>query len=380
MLRSGCRAFTTNAVIEIDNVVIGAGVIGLALARKLATARPDESTLLLEKHLRPGEETSSRNSQVIHAGIYYPEDSLKTKLCIKGKLALYDLLDKAGLPYRNIGKWVVAQDADQQHYLETLHAKAQRLGVPTHFLDHPTHQTIEPLVKARAILVSPTTGIVDVHRYMDYLAQDYQDHGGIVALSTPVQGLRFADGLYQLRTPEATVVARRVFNCAGLYADQVADWLLPGKYRLHYARGHYYTSPGLRMDRLIYPCPEKNLAGLGTHLTIDLAGQVRFGPDVQYIDSPTDYHVPEHPPDQFLPAIQSYLQVDDALRLLPDYAGIRPKLAGPGEPFRDFLIHHEAPDGFPGLYTLMGIESPGLTSSLAIADHVHDLIQSSSTS
>ncbi|KAI8074118.1 FAD dependent oxidoreductase [Gongronella butleri] len=369
------RRFSTQPALEIDNVVVGAGVVGLALARRLAIARPDETTLLLEKNTRVGEETSSRNSQVIHAGLYYPETSLKTKLCIQGKIALYELLERAQLPYRKVGKWIVAQDDAQCAYLAQLHEKAQRLGVPTYFLDNAAHQTTEPLVKAQAILVSPSTGIVDVHRLLDYLEQDFQDQNGILALATPVTGItRQTSGLFELATPDATVVARRVFNSAGLYADQVSNMVLPGKYKLHYARGHYYTTPGLAMSRLIYPCPEKNLAGLGTHLTMDLAGQVRFGPDVQYIDSPTDYDVPEDPPQEFLPAIQRYLRVDDSLRLLPDYAGIRPKLAAPGESFRDFVIQHEKDDDMPGFYTLIGIESPGLTSSLAIADYTVNLI------
>lgn len=324
---------------------------------------------------------SARNSEVIHAGLYYPEDSLKTKLCIGGNRKLYALFKHVDIPHKKIGKWIVAQDKDQHEYLKTMHAKANRLGVETYFLDNGMEE--EPEIKAYSVLVSPSTGILDSHSFMDYLDQRISAVGDI-ALNTSVRSIRpYINGGYlvEIATPShsnnvTTVLAQRVFNAGGLHADKVSNMLLPNKpYKLHYARGHYYslTSP-LKVNHLIYPCPEKNLAGLGTHLTLDMAGRVKFGPDVQYIDDPYDYSVPdsEEKKEAFTKAIQTYLPTLQKDKLHPDYAGIRPKLAGPGEPFQDFIIKEE--EGYKHFFSLIGIESPGLTSSLAIADYVHDMI------
>ncbi|CAO3673829.1 unnamed protein product [Rhizopus stolonifer] len=370
------RFFTTARTIvpdlEVDNIVIGAGVVGLAIGEKLTRSRPTESTFVVEKHTSVGQETSSRNSEVIHAGIYYPKDSLKTKLCIQGNRKLYPLLEKNQLAHKRLGKWIVAQDATQIEYLKQLHDKANQLDVPTFFLDPSEAQAQEPHVRAKAVLVSPTTGIVDSHALMSYLEQ--QQH---VALATEVSAIKpSSDGyLLQLVTNNqpSWILTRRVFNSAGLYAHQIAQ-MVGLSYRLYFARGHYYRTAPIKVNHLIYPCPEKNLAGLGTHLTLDLAGQIKFGPDVEYIDT-LDYSVPEDQAKKeiFAKAIQSYLPDLNAGKLYPDYSGIRPKLAGPGEPFRDFIIKEE-PD-FDNFFTLMGIESPGLTSSLAIADYVYQLIR-----
>lgn len=319
---------------------------------------------------------------MIHAGLYYPEDSLKTKLCIQGNRKLYNLFKHVDIPHKKIGKWIVAQDEDQHAYLKTMHAKANRLGVETYFLSNLKE---EPEIKAYAVLVSPSTGILDSHALMDYLDQRISAVGDI-ALNTSVQSIRPATShgttgfLVDIATPShstqtTTVLAQRVFNCGGLHADKLSNMVLPDTYQLHYARGHYYTltSP-LHVKHLIYPCPEKNLAGLGTHLTLDMAGRVKFGPDVQYIDDPYDYSVPdsEEKKEAFASAIQTYLPSLQKEKLHPDYAGIRPKLAGPGEPFRDFIIKEEEELNRKGFFSLIGIESPGLTSSLAIADYVYD--------
>ncbi|RCI01985.1 hypothetical protein CU098_000857, partial [Rhizopus stolonifer] len=341
----GKRAFSSRPrtpELQVDNIVIGAGVVGLALGEKLTRCMPKETTCVIEKNKRVGEETSARNSEVIHAGLYYPEKSLKTKLCIQGNRMLYRLLDKTNIGYRRLGKWIVAQNQDQLTYLESLHQKATRLGVETYFMDPQEARHIEPHVKAHAVLVSPSTGIIDSHQLMDYLEQ----HIGDVALNTAVRSIQPTSGGYllELATPSdaqdtTCVFAKRVFNAAGLHADKVSNMLMPGHYRLYYARGHYYTcSEPIQVNHLIYPCPEKNLAGLGTHLTLDLAGRIKFGPDVQYIDDPYDYRVPDDDKkrEAFAEAIQSYLPRMHKDKLSPDYSGIRPKLAGPGEPFRDF--------------------------------------------
>ncbi|RCH88602.1 hypothetical protein CU097_009270 [Rhizopus azygosporus] len=312
--------------LQVDNIIIGGGVVGLALGEKLTRERPTETTFVVEKNKLIGQETSSRNSEVIHAGIYYPEESLKTRLCIEGNRKMYKLLAQKGIPHKQIGKWVVAQDASQEAYLKQLHAKATRLGVPTYFLSLDEAKRQEPHVHiGRAVLVSPSTGILDSHALMSYLEQNVE-----VALATEVKAIRPQQPGYLLQLVtnqiQSWVLARRVFNAAGLHADKIGQMLqLP--YRLYYARGHYYrsTDTQLQVNHLIYPCPEKNLAGLGTHLTLDLAGHLKFGPDVQYINDPNDYQVPEDEAkkDAFVKAIRTYLPSLNPEKLHPDYSGIR---------------------------------------------------------
>lgn len=272
---------------------------------------------------------------MIHAGIYYPEDSLKTKLCIQGNRSLYSLLSKTDIPYKRIGKWVVAQDEEQHEYLKGLHAKATRLGVETYFMDKEQAAKQEPNIHAHSALVSPTTGIIDSHSFMDHLEQQISQVGD-VALCTSIKSIRPSTNgtgyLLEIATPAdsnniTTVLAQRVFNSGGLHADKVSNLLLgEDKYNLYYARGHYYAlNTPIQVNHLIYPCPEKNLAGLGTHLTLDLAGRVKFGPDVQYIDDPYDYSVPdsEEKRNAFASAIQTYLPSLDKEKLHADYSGIR---------------------------------------------------------
>ncbi|ORZ14733.1 FAD dependent oxidoreductase [Absidia repens] len=332
------RTFSTIRTpdLEVDNVVIGGGVVGLSIADMLTRERPQESTLLIEKNKRLGEETSSRNSEVIHAGIYYPKDSLKTQLCIQGNRLLYDLLEKTNIPYDKIGKWIVAQSPTQHEYLQQLSEKATALGVETYFMNGEKAMELEPELKAHSVLVSPSTGIIDSHAFMDYLEQRIIEQGGNIGLNTRVSGLQATftgDGRYFLETVDGssnaqlTVSAKhRVFNAAGLYAHQISNCLMPDKYKLYYARGHYYAyNAPSSIRHLIYPCPEKNLAGLGTHLTLDMAGKVKFGPDVLYIDDPNDYTLPDDLDHKmaFSRAIQTYLPGIKLDKLQPDYAGIR---------------------------------------------------------
>lgn len=309
---------------------------------------------------------------------------------------LYQLLSKTDIPYKRLGKWVVAQDKDQDDYLQTLHTKANRLGVETYFIGQAEANSQEPNINAYSALVSPSTGIIDSHHFMEYL--DYQiSQTGDVALCTEVQTIRPREDGYLLELTTSnettTLLARRVFNAGGLHADKVSNFLIPDAYKLYYARGHYYAyNAPLQVNHLIYPCPEKNLAGLGTHLTLDMAGQVKFGPDVQYINDPYDYSVPddEDKKDEFSNAIRLYLPSLNKDKLHADYSGIRyaemqwirelllndiyrPKLAGPGDPFKDFVIKEEP--GYDNFFTLIGIESPGLTSSLAIAEYVYSMIR-----
>ncbi|CAO3590893.1 unnamed protein product [Absidia cylindrospora] len=251
-------------------------------------------------------------------------------------------------------------------------------------MDGAKAMEVEPELKAHSVLVSPSTGIIDSHAFMDYLEQRIIEQGGDIGLNTRVSGLQATssgDGRYLLQTVDGsshtqmTVLAKqRVFNAGGLYAHHISNYLMPDKYKLYYARGHYYAyNAPSSIRHLIYPCPEKNLAGLGTHLTLDMAGKVKFGPDVLYVDDPNDYTLPDDLDHKlaFSRAIQTYLPGIKLDKLQPDYAGIRPKLAGPGESFQDFIIQEEKADGFDGFFSLIGIESPGLTSSLAIADYIH---------
>ncbi|KAK3818080.1 MAG: FAD dependent oxidoreductase [Linnemannia gamsii] len=410
---------------EVDHLVIGAGVVGLAIAERLA-ARGGGSTLLVEKNTATGQETSSRNSEVIHAGLYYPPNSLKTKLCIKGNEMMYDLCEKYNIEYQQITKWVVGQNESDLEYLETLSKKADKLlprtkrmpGAPTFMLSEEEMRSQEPFVKGRAALVSPRTGIVDVHGLMQLLETRVQEHGGDLVLQCEVIYLeKLAGGGFKvvMKTSAGPVAikAATVINSAGLHSDKVYNMLqwpvipptatiseitaeddsslkdadladldptnfesrLP-PLKQYYCKGHYYGYSGKALvSRLIYPVPDKNLTGLGTHLTLDLAGRMRFGPDVLYVNDPNDYSIDlstvgsTSSMKTVSQVIQTYLPAIKSSSLYADYAGIRPKLAGPGEPFRDFIIHHHN-----GFVNLAGIESPGLTSSLAIAEHVETLL------
>ncbi|KAI7901539.1 FAD dependent oxidoreductase [Cokeromyces recurvatus] len=330
------RSFSTVRLpdVEVDNIVIGAGVVGLAIGEKLTRERPNEMTFVIDKNKRIGEETSSRNSEVIHAGLYYPEDSLKTKLCIQGNRMLYDLCRERKIRHKRIGKWIVAQNKEQHQYLQRLYNKATRLGVETYFIDQQREiKAQEPNIHALSVLVSPSTGIIDSHHFMSYLEQQISQQGGDVVLSTCVRSIEpssIKEGGYLLelvtnnKDDVSLIWTKRVFNSGGLHADKVSNMLLSNKYKLHYARGHYYAYHApLKVNHLIYPCPERDLAGLGTHLTLDLAGSVKFGPDVEYIDSPHDYSVSDERKDMFCEAIQSYLPSLNKERLHVDYSGIR---------------------------------------------------------
>ncbi|KAI8639200.1 FAD dependent oxidoreductase [Parasitella parasitica] len=327
------RAFSTirTPELEVDNIVIGAGVVGLAIGEKLTRERPNETTFVVEKNVRIGEETSARNSEVIHAGLYYPENSLKTKLCIQGNRMLYKLFETVDIPHRKLGKWIVAQNQEQHCYLQGVHDKARRLGIETYFIDQKQARAQEPHIRLHSALVSPSTGIIDSHHFLSYLEQKISLVGN-VALCTAVKSISKAsrDGfVLELATPSetTTVLARRVFNAGGLHADKVSNMLpLARPHRLYYARGHYYAyNAPLQVNHLIYPCPEKNLAGLGTHLTLDMAGGIKFGPDVQYIDNPYDYSVPDddQKKEAFVDAINSYLPCLSKDKLHADYSGIR---------------------------------------------------------
>ncbi|KAK9457172.1 putative FAD-dependent oxidoreductase [Dipodascopsis uninucleata] len=371
---------------DFSHLVIGAGVVGLSIASRLAQA--GGRVLLVERHAAIGTETSARNSEVIHAGIYYPEDSLKTKLCIRGKSMLYHVCEKYGIGYKNCGKWIVAQTDDEHTFLEAMHAKAQSLKVPTEFVTEKQARNLEPAVRARrAILNSPSTGIVSAHELMMYLQGKFENHGGDLALGTKVKALDFdrSRGLYNVKfsvsddgeeLDEMDLKFENVINSAGNSAPLISNGILPADRHVlpYFAKGSYfsYNLSTPKTERLIYPCPAGH-AGLGTHLTLDLGGRIRFGPNVEWVSSPDDLAANGSQLGEVFDEVQRYLPDIDKTGFSPDYAGIRPKIAGPEKKgFTDFYIKHE-PD-FPGFINLLGIESPGLTSSLAIGEYVHELL------
>jgi L-2-hydroxyglutarate oxidase LhgO len=358
----------------IDVIVIGAGVVGLGAARRFALA--GQSVMVLEKATSFGMETSARNSEVIHAGIYYQPGTLKARLCVEGRAALYAFCRNRGVPHRSCGKLIVAAGPAQIAELARIKVNAETCGVTNLvWLDKAEVGALEPDIRCDRALFSPSTGIIDSHAYMLALLGEAEVHGASLVCNTEVTGLkRERPGwLVSIAGEQAPVVcARTVINCAGLHAGQIANMVdeLPSTHRprLRYARGCYFTyGAKTRFRHLIYPVPEPG--GLGTHLTLDMAGQARFGPDVEWVDV-IDYAVAANRRDKFGKAVQQFWPEVDPTQLQPAYAGIRPKLSGPGEPPADFRIDGPTDHGVPGLFNLFGIESPGLTSSLALADHV----------
>jgi L-2-hydroxyglutarate oxidase LhgO len=356
---------------RIECVVIGAGVVGLALARELAMA--GREVVVLEAEDRFGTGTSSRNSEVIHAGMYYPAGSLKARLCLEGNRTLYEYCLARQVGHRRCGKLIVATGPGQLDALRRIQAQAEANGIlDLRWLERDQAVALEPSLDCVAALVSPSTGIVDSHGLMQALLRDAEDHGTALVFRSPVIGGEpAADGL-ELEIGGAEpmrVLAGQVFNCAGLHARTVAcamggvaERAVPPVYL---AKGNYYTLSGpAPFSRLVYPVPEA--AGLGVHLTLDLGGQARFGPDVEWVDS-INYEVDPARADRFYAAIRRYWPGLGDGALQPAYAGIRPKLQGPGDPIRDFLIQSEADHGVKGLWNLLGIESPGLTACLSLA-------------
>ncbi len=358
----------------VDCVVIGAGVVGLACARALALA--GREVIVLEAAGAIGTETSSRNSEVIHAGIYYPPGSLKAVSCVKGRQLLYRYCEQHGVAHRRCGKLIVATEAVQIATLHRIQAHAAANGVDDlRLLTAGEARAMEPALRCVAALVSPSTGIIDSHGLMLAYQGEAEERGAMLALHSPVIGGSVEAGGVMLDVGGAEpmrILARTVINSAGLMAQRVTAAIRGFPQDLvppcHYAKGNYYSLTGRSpFTHLIYPVPEA--AGLGVHLTLDLAGQARFGPDVEWI-SEIDYDVDLRRADGFYRAIRDYWPGLKDGQLAPGYAGIRPKLGGADTPSSDFLIQGPAEHGVPGLINLFGIESPGLTASLALAEHV----------
>jgi L-2-hydroxyglutarate oxidase LhgO len=361
---------------DAGTVVVGAGVVGLAVGRALAQS--GREVLVLEQAAAIGTATSSRNSGVIHAGIYYPPGSLRAQLCVRGKALLYEYCAARGVAHRRCGKLIVATTSDEVATLERYAATAAANGAgELRRLGPREVAELEPAVQAVAALHSTTTGIVDVHELMQALQADIEAAGGQVVLNTSVQGVAALGSGFRVTLADDTALTCEAFvNSAGLHAPELAArtaGLPPGSWpRSFYARGHYYTLTGRSpFRRLVYPVAVGG--GLGTHVTVDLAGRVRFGPDVEWIDS-IDYSFGSDRRAEFAAAIRRYYPGIDPERLAPDYTGVRPKISGPGEPAADFRIDGPATHGIAGLVNLFGIESPGLTACLAIGEHVAGLI------
>ncbi|KAI0313605.1 FAD dependent oxidoreductase [Amylostereum chailletii] len=411
----------------VDFLVIGGGVVGLAVARQLSRRFADKSTILLERHTRAGEETSSRNSEVIHAGLYYPERSFKTQLCLRGRQLMYEHCTKNNISHRQVGKLVVARD-DQRSYIEKLHAKALAMQpppfwdpshplLPTELINGDRARELEPSLSPdiSAALWSPQTGIVDSRELMGSFERDVEDAGGSLAYATRVVRIDpnpdEPGWVVQTVTGDASgtdsdaMHARVLINASGLSAPLIVNALLPPETRIpmYFARGSYasYNGPGVEdVSHLIYPCPDtgKGKTGhgfqsLGTHLTLDLQGKVRFGPDLEWLSPPPSMQINDEStvgfwsnhliPDAsrletMYEAVTSYMPGVQLDGLQPDYVGIRPKLVGPGGEFQDFVFRTDdsadyapSPVGRGGrMISLLGIESPGLTSSMAIAEYV----------
>jgi len=360
---------------SVDVLVVGAGVIGLAITAKIS--QHFDNVLVIDKNTSFGEETSSRNSEVIHAGIYYPQNSLKAKLCVQGKAMLYDYCHERHIPVNKIGKLLVAHGEEEEAYLIKTVISAQKNGVDDlTWLDQSTLSQLEPELRATAALHSPSTGIIDSHAYMQsLLTQAEQNDAMFVGRTKMINATPTSQGFevtLDSQGEKLLIHCTHLINCAGLHSEALAHTIegldksiIP---KLHWCRGHYFSYQGKSpFKQLIYPIPRDN--GLGIHASLDMGGQLKFGPDTQYIEK-LDYRFPEKLKDKFIKQVSKYFPNLSEDKLQPAYAGIRPKLQSADEPFRDFVIQTSEIHKINGLINLFGIDSPGLTSSLAIANYV----------
>ena len=372
-------------MLHMDITIVGAGIIGLAVA--CAVSGRGKQVVLVEQEPGPGRVTSSRNSEVIHAGIYYPKGSLKAGLCVEGARMLYAFCEKNRLPFQRIGKVIVASAIREEKAIEDLWKKGTENGAEgLSMLTRSELKLREPHVSGISALFSPNTGIIDTHTLIKRLESCALRRGCTILYQTRLEGIDRSPGGYSCRVeaPAAehyTFLTTALVNAAGLQADATAALagidIDKASYRIFPAKGHYFRVRGRKqalVNGLVYPGPEKNLAGLGIHVTKDLSGAVRLGPDVQYVDT-ISYDVDPSLAPAFLASARTLLPFLDEEDLHPDMAGVRPKIQPPGGDVRDFVIRHEADRDLFGLISLIGIESPGLTSCLAIGDMVRDLLE-----
>ncbi|OGC33842.1 hypothetical protein A3J90_00775 [candidate division WOR-1 bacterium RIFOXYC2_FULL_37_10] len=360
--------------------IIGAGVVGLAIARELSD-KINGDIVVFEKNESFGQETSSRNSEVVHAGIYYPKDSLKSKLCLLGNKLLYEFCKSKVIKYKNCGKIIVSTNEEEALQIKSIHEKAASIGVlGLTLLTKDDILKIEPQVYALNGIFSSTTGIIDSHGLMKILHEEAQNNGVMFAFGNEVVKIVKTSKGYAIETSKGEkILSEIVINAAGLYSDKIAritgfdvDAL---HYRLHFCKGDYFSISGATgmLHHLVYPVPHEKGYGLGVHTTLDLEGCVRLGPDATYVDH-IYYDVDDGKREAFYSAAKTYLPFLKEEQLMPDTSGMRPKLQGLNDGFRDFVIKEESDNGFPRFINLIGIESPGLTACLAIGEYVGDLI------
>ncbi len=370
---------------KTDILIIGAGVIGLAVAKELSFNRKD--IVIVEKNKSFGQETSSRNSEVIHGGMYYPSGTLKAELCINGRHLLYQLCNEKKIPHKKIGKLIIATDKDELSALEVILAQGKSNGAKgLRFITEAQIKKLEPKVSGIAALYSPETGIIDSHALMDYLLTAAEENGVTVAYNAEVIAIKKNNDGYRVTIKNngeiVQIKALVVINCAGLDSDIIAGMIgvdiLKEKYNLHYCKGQYFrlnSAKARLLKMLVYPVPEPASGGLGVHATVDMAGGVRLGPDDEYLKLRIqDYSVNPLSRLKFYESARKFIPFISEEDLSVDTAGIRPKLEEPGGDFRDFVISDEADKGFPGFINLIGIESPGLTASLAISRYVREKV------
>lgn len=366
---------------DCEVAIIGGGVVGLAVAARLAKKC---SLVLLEKNPKYGMETSSRNSEVIHAGIYYTPGSLKARLCIEGRDELYTIAKRYDLPHRQCTKIITATNEEELTKLHAMYENGVKNGVPLQLLDAQATLALEPNIRSTGSIFSPLTGIISVHALMDYFFHEATRNGAIIQHRCEVVGIESGSNGYRLSFVEngqlSSITSEKVVNAAGLHADEVASMagidIDAAGYRLSYARGSYFSvvpSKSRLVSRLIYPVPSNE--GFGVHALLDWGGRLKFGPDVEYLpDRRIDYTVPEYKRRAFAESIRRILPSISDDDISPDMSGIRPKLQRKGEPPKDFVIVHEKERGLEGFVNLVGIESPGLTASPAIARYVEELL------
>jgi len=372
---------------KVDIIIIGAGVVGLAVAERLSGSGKD--IFVIEKESSFGQGISSRNSEVIHAGIYYPTNSLKAKTCVEGNRMLYEVCQRNNIPFKKLGKLIVATNDKEAKQIEKLYQLASANGVTgLEIIDSKKTIELEPNIDAQCALFSPETGIIDSHSLMSYLCSKAKSSGAGVVYESRIKSIQKNNGLYKIDIEDSSkdifsFKSSVVINSAGLYSDSVAELLgMDTKklsYDLKFCKGQYFRlSPekSRMTNQLVYPVPEQSDGGLGIHLTPDISGQIKLGPDAEYLkDKIEDYEVDSNKQGQFLESINKFAPFIKQGDIFPDMSGIRPKLQGPKDGFRDFIIKEESTNGFAGFINLIGIESPGLTSALSIAKYVENLVK-----
>ena len=373
-------------MVKTDILIIGAGVIGLAIARELSFDSKD--IIIVERNKSFGQETSSRNSEVIHGGMYYPSRTLKAELCINGRRLLYQLCGEKNIPHKKIGKLIVATNNDELTALQEIAEQGKINEVEgLEFITEAKIKKLEPEVSGIAALYSQETGIIDSHRFMDYLLTTAKGNGASVVYGAEVVAIEKNNDGYRVTIKNAgedvEIRTLIVINCAGLDSDAVAGMvgidILKEKYNLYYCKGQYFRVAQEKskfINRLVYPVPPPKSGGLGIHATPDLAGSLRLGPDDNYLNNRIkDYSVDENIKSNFFHSAVKFIPFLEEVDLVPDLSGIRPKLQSKGGEFRDFIIREETDKGLPGFINLIGIESPGLTASLAIAGYVKRILE-----